>query len=149
MLPGWRMSRAIDSIHLKNLNITFIFNQNLPLSPPPSSHCRVQLSNHRLIIAILHLLLVVVVVVVVVVFSFNKRNSNRKRKLCTMIEYVNPACNVMFDYNLHVIKVPFRRGWVKGRGFAKSTWKSLDFTDILWSTHLSSAPYLSFRSSCH
>ena len=32
-------------------------------------------------------------------------------------------------------KVPFRRGWVKGRGFAKSTWKSLDFTDILLTAH--------------
>ena len=50
---------------------------------------------------------------------------------------------------LQRLEVPFRRGWVKGRGFAKSTWKSLDFTGILWSIHRSSAPYLSFRSSCH
>ena len=42
----------------------------------------------------------------------------------------------MHTVNMNLtIKVPFRRGWVKGRGFAKSTWKSLDFTDILWSTH--------------
>ena len=40
---------------------------------------------------------------------------------------------VMHTVNMNV--TPFRRGWVKGRGFAKSTWKSLDFTDILWSTH--------------
>ena len=109
------MSRAIDSIHLKNPIFCFIFNQNLPLSPPPSSHCRyarlleVWLNlhkyplryNQKFIIAILHLLLLVVVVVVV--FSFNKRNSKTVRgirlKLCTMMEYVTPACNVMLIFN--------------------------------------------------
>ena len=35
------------------------------------------------------------------------------------------------EYSDGYFKVPFRRGWVKGRGFAKSTWKSFDFTDIL------------------
>ena len=44
-------------------------------------------------------LLVIFLFVFVVVFSFNKRNSKTVRgirlKLCTMIEYVNPACNVM------------------------------------------------------
>ena len=80
----------------------FYFQQNLPLSPPPSSHCRyarlpeVWLNlhkyplryNQKFIIAILHLLLLLLVVVVVV-FSFNKRNSKTVRgirlKLCTMI----------------------------------------------------------------
>ena len=94
------MSRAIDSIHFKNPIFTFSFNQNLPLSPPPSSHCRyaclpeVWLNlnkyplryNQKFIIAILHLLVVVVVVVVVVVIF--RRNSKTVRdirlKLCTM-----------------------------------------------------------------
>ena len=93
------MSRAIDSIHLENPIFCFIFNQNLPLSPPPSSHCRyaclpeVRLNlhkyppryNQKFIIAILHHLVVVVVVVVVFVKGI-------RLKLCTMKECLNPAC---------------------------------------------------------
>ena len=87
----------------------FPFQQHLPLSLPPSSHCRyarlpeVWLNEIAIafIFAILHLLLLVVVVVAVVdvVFSFDRRNSKTVRgirlKLFTMIEYLNPACNVM------------------------------------------------------
>ena len=73
---------------------------------------------------------------------------SRKVEVCSnqCADSVEDVGSVMVDPD---VKVPFWRGWVKGRGFAKSTWKSLDFTGILWSTHLSSAPYLSFRSSCH
>ena len=52
------------------------------------------------------LLLLVVVVVVVAFFSFNRRNSKTVRgiykaeTLRTMIEYVNPACNVMRGINI-------------------------------------------------
>ena len=49
-------------------------------------------------------LLVVAVVVVVVFFSFDKRNSKTVRgirlKLCTMLEYLNPACNVILCNSL-------------------------------------------------
>ena len=82
------MSRAIDSIHLKNPIFCFIFNRTFLCH---HHHCRyarlpeVWLNlheyplryNQKFIIAILHLLLLLVVVVVV--FSFNKRNSKTVR----------------------------------------------------------------------